>query len=408
MNVLNSLDFSLDTPMDSVIESRTEVMIDSSAPLHTPTSNNIIRLYMNGNGFVDPHSIAVYATVTYRSLQAEANVIPPTMYDVVNTIRVIDGSGQVLEEINEAELLNQKLHEASSNSDYLDCSGGFSNSQKDPSKRPLLNATPYSYRVNATDCLGLFQQEKYLHLPSFKGLQLELRLNSNDRAFTKKVADTCTYELSNVKLVYDEIQVSRGYMDLYSQQVSSGGYAISFSTYTHLQNSVGVGTNQVALNKTASKVKAFLSCLRESGNVDNAISKSTATDSRVVSYQYQVNGKNYPGQPIESPARAFQELLVANYNHKDNRHANICVDDFTSEYAFAGSKSDADVQKGTFVMWKDTEKASGSALSGIESSANSTFLRINVATGPVAPIVDTFVNHERVLSVQSGRVIVID
>ena len=42
--LLSELDFSLDMPSDGVVESRHEIVIDSSAPTHTATTNNIIRL----------------------------------------------------------------------------------------------------------------------------------------------------------------------------------------------------------------------------------------------------------------------------------------------------------------------------------------------------------------------------
>jgi len=409
MELLKELDFSLELPTDGVIESRTEVVIDSPATSHTASTNNIVRLYINGSGFIDPHSVQIYADVSCPNLQDKDNVIPPATYELFETIRVIDGRGNVLEEINQAGLLSQKLHEASSNTSFLDCTYGFTNSQKDVSKRIVDTAT--NFRLSALDVLGFFNQSKYLHLPTFKGLQIELRCVTNDVAFSIKhgTTDNVTYSLENVKLHYTEVQASRGYMEQYAAKLLEGGYAINFSTYAHLQNnSGGTGQTQIALNKTASKVKAVFSTVREGANRGNKLKREVATDSRVVSYQYQIDGRNYPSQPVSSAAKAYHELLEANYNHKDNRHSNICYEDFTGQWAFAGGKADADVKKGSYAMWYDLEKASSSPLSGTPMKANSAFLKVNIDAAVTSPVVDTFVNFERVLSVQEDRIIIVD
>lgn len=405
MELLDELNFELNMPTDSVVQSRNDVVINSPSNTHSPTSNNIIRLYMDGSGFVDPHTVKVFADVECLTVTNTANVIPPSTYELINNIRIIDGSGQVLEEVSQSNLLSQKLHEASSDASFMDCTYGFTNSQKDPSKRLL---TKTNFRVSALDVCGLLNQSKYLHLPSFKGLQIEMRLATNEEAFSNKQADNVTFQLTNVQLHYTEVQVSQAYLQAYNEKLMSGGYAISFPTHSHLQTQTGTGQSQITLNKTASRVKSIVSTVRESGNRNNKLYKETATDSRVTSYQYQIEGRNFPNQPVNSASKAYHELLRANYNTKDNRHSNVCWDDWTNEWAFTGAKTGTDVQYGTFSMWFDFEKSSSSPLSGVPMKANSAFLKVDIDPAVNTPVVDSFVCFERVLSVQPDRVVIVD
>jgi len=414
MDILDELNYTLEMPTDGVIESKTEVVLTSPQGTHSPTQNNTIRLYLNGNGFVDPHSISVYADFSTTALASEANVIPPTTYQLFESIRILDGRGNILEEIQGADLLSTHLHNASSSSDFLDCAYGFTNSQKDVSKR-VCSPVATNFRLAATDVLGLFAQSKYLHLPSFKGLQLEMRLVSNSAAYSVKsgvaTEDAVGFLLENVKLHYTEVQVSRGYIDMYNEKVAAGGYALSFPTYFHLQNSATVGGNQLSLNKTASKVKAIVSVMRENGSRGVLVGKSeTAGDSRVANFQYQISGRNYPPEPVSSKSKAFHQLLESNGNRKNNTHSNVCYDDFTSQWAWAAGNKDAtaSVKFGTYSMWVDLEKSSSSPLSGTSMEANSSFVKVNVEAGVVAPVIDSFVIHERVLSVQPDRIVIVD
>ena len=410
--LLSELDFSLDMPSDGVVESRNEVVIDSSAPSHSATNNNIIRLYMTSSGFVDPHTVQIFADVSYPTVTAQtaANVIPGCHF--FSDVRVLSQRGDVLEELNNTQLLSQKLHEASSDADYMNCGGSFTNSQKDVSLRQVaLSAAPVNFRMNITDVLGIFNQPKYLHMASFGGgLQIELRCGSNESVMTTK-DDTVAaqYSLSNVRLHYEEVLVSRGYMDLYNEKLQQGGYALSFPTHSHLQSPVTAGgETQIALNKTASKVKYVFSTVRESANRNKIDKNETATDSRVVSYQYQINGKNFPPQAVRSKAKAYQELLEANGNHKDNRTALICYKDFNEQWEFGASKTSETIQNGTYAAWMNLEKSASSALSGTGMTANSSFLKINVDAAVASPVVDTFVCFSRVLSVQPDRVVIVD
>ena len=408
--LLSELDFSLDMPSDGVVESRNEVVIDSSAPTHTATNNNIIRLYMTSSGFIDPHTVQIFADVTYPAVLVEGDVIPGCHF--FSDVRVLSQRGDVLEELNNVQLLSQKLHEASSDADYMNCGGSFTNSQKDPKLRQVPVATPINFRMNVTDVLGIFNQPKYLHMASFGGgLQIELRCGSNDSVMTTRAANTLAdYTLSNVRLHYEEVLVSRGYMDLYNEKLQQGGYALSYPTHSHLQSPVSAGgETQVPLNKTASKVKYVFSTVREAAQRNTKQKNETATDSRVVSYQYQINGKNYPAQAVRSKAKAYQELLEANGTHKDNRTALICYSDFNNEFAFTTTgKAEASVQYGTYASWMNLEKSASSALSGTGMTANSSFLKINVDAAVANPVVDTFVCYERVLSVQPDRVVIVD
>ena len=247
MSLLPELDYSITLPTDSIIESRTDVVLSSPSTSHSYKNNHIIRLNIAGSGFVDPLSISLYAdvfvsapntTAANFSMTKTDRVIVPSTYEMFDSIRILDGYGNVLEELNEAALLSQKLHEASSNSDFLDCSYGFTNSQKDLSKRQTLSnvnsdTNKETFRIAALDIVGLFSQEKLIHLPTFKGLQIEMRMISNENAFTSKAAGDATgaeYKLMNVKLHYTEIQASRGYMNEYNKKIKDGGYALNFRT----------------------------------------------------------------------------------------------------------------------------------------------------------------------------------
>ena len=406
--ILNELDFNLPEITDNVITSTNDVVLNSASNTHTPTNNSIIRFNISGSGYLQPHSCELYADVTFTFATA-ANFISPCMYELFDSIRILDQSGQVLEEVtSSAGLLNRVLHNASSSSDYLDCSP-YTNSQKDVNKRYAVSAVAKTFRINALEVMGLFQQEKYLHLPSFKGgLQLECRLASTDALCTNKVPDaTLAVSLSNVQLMYTEVQVSEAYQQLYNEKLMSGGYGIAFPSYSHLSNGCSEGYNMLALNKSVSKCKSIVSVVRNGGDRNNEIKSETSTRHNVVSYQYQVNGKNVPSQAITSKARAFQELLTANYNHKNNQYANVC-DDFERNFEFATVKTATDVKDGTYAMWIDLEKSS-SAMSGVRMEGNSSFLKISLEAGQFdSPVVDTFVCYEKILSVQPQRVVVVE
>jgi hypothetical protein len=409
-----SLDYSIPTSKDSQINFKREVRLQSPAAVHSSTQNSTIRFHLtSSHNFLDPETLAVYATVTYTgggaTLNAAnvANAHIPNTAQMCSSFRLMSGSGKILEEIRDVGMYYTLMSDVSSSAEYQDRNADLTmNGHSEPYSR---SAEPLVYRISCLDVSGLLHCGKLLHLQSLGGgLVVEIELAPDANVFgVRNAGHNPSYALTNVHCRYTEVSPSDAVRARYMDDVmgNPSGYAVVFDTCSTLTATIQSAIETIALPKKALKVKSLMSIVRTSADlVDKQKWLYARESASFKSFYYTIGGTQHPQNPVNSFAKAYEEGLKVGGNLKNCNHSGLSRAQWTTNIAAIHATSrDTDTTNGRFYMAQDLELSSG-ALSGVSmSGAGSDSLSIDFTGLTVPAVVTTFVVHSRVLSIsQSG------
>lgn len=427
--VLKELDFRIRAPADEVLEnSRVNTKITAGTATNSPTLNNIVRLQIAGNGWLDLSSVNVYATVT-ETAGGTANLTPdplssstcirkPSTGGYCSQFRIISGGGQVIEDMRVADLYYELMNRISSDCEYQNNTLDITtNGHSNPANRRDLSAG-VSLRVAVTDISGFLNSTgKYIYLPSFGGsITLEFTLRTNEAAYTVRAGgDSVTYAWTNTECRYDTVMVSEAYQRVYNE-VFREGFALTFPTYSVNTNNVSSLSNAVLqLNKKADRIRDIITVVRDQAQLnDKQVDSHHFLGGTAPSVSYMVAGRRFPPAPLTSHAHIYQELLKCTFNQKNVKHAPCINSNNFLEATDASADiaaTEGTVGQGCFCMPVELEQVPGNFYSGTSTSGVGDMAEISLtphasATGPYR--CDTFINHIRVLSVSPDGILVSD
>jgi hypothetical protein len=367
-------------------------------------------------------------------------------------MRIMTGTGVVLESIQDIGLAHTVMTDLSTSADYEDHNAVIQyNGARRPSYR---NGNPVSatddpsnyFRLAALDLSGVLHQGKLIHANSLGGLVIELDLADPKVCFGTRAAagtDVIDYTFTDVTCRFMDVTVSDSERIAYENDVvgPGAGYALVIQTFTTLQNVVTSLQQSVSLPKRANKVKAIMSVHRPQVDLVNRRSwPFSRTSQGFVEYQYTINGQEYPTAPCSTYQKAHEEALKITYNHKNCLYAGPSFREWTDDYSIdtlTRVTTTTDVLHpisgeqfaGKFVMGYDFEKQQG-ALSGTPMTGTGDTLHFDftnaIANGTAvggaanpddgyrtllqktAGQITSFILHERVISIAKAGVSVYD
>jgi hypothetical protein len=428
--VLKELDFRIRAPADEILENtRVNTKVTTGTSTNSATLNNIVRLQISGNGWLDLSSVNVFAKITTTATNSVLTPDPATTSTCVrkpstggycSQFRILSGGGSVVEDMRVADLYYELMNRISSDCEYQNNTLDITtNGHSNPANRRDLSGG-VTLRVATTDISGFLNSTgKYIYLPSFGGsITLEFTLRSDASAYVvRDGADAVTYAWTNTECRFDTVQVSEAYQRVYNE-VFREGFAMVFPTYSVNTNNITSLSNAVLqLNKRADRIRDIITVVRDqaqlnSKQVDEHHFLGSSGDPSV---SYLIAGKRYPPAPLDSHAHLYQELLKCTFNQKNVKHApcvnsaNFC--EASDGSANIGTTQGALLNQPSFCLATELEQVPGEFYSGVSSSGVGDMCEMSMtphasATGPYR--CDTFINHIRVLSVSPDGVQVND
>ena len=236
----SELVYSPEERFANVVMSRNEVSMTNATPAFTYTGNNRVEFRITSSNFIDLASLEIYAiistvltggTTTHTAANA-TKYIPEGTMSLFSDITLSSASGTVIEQVSNAQVLGQIVHNLSASPQYLDSVGSFANNQIQSYERRSAAGTGVRLRISAHKLLGFLSCGKYVKPSSFGGgLILSLTMAPDSTLGVVHGGGTAVTSLSLVILVYDELMVTPAYADLYRQDYESQSFRIGFSSW---------------------------------------------------------------------------------------------------------------------------------------------------------------------------------
>ena len=383
---------------------------------HSPISNPVLRFELSTTNFVDLSTVQLYCNITneytkgggsssaFAGTASAAEISVPSTMDLFNTITVSTGSGQILQTISEAHVVNRILTLTASN-DYLETAGSFSNISLNPLNRRRINGGQTQVRVDALQCLGFLKCGKFINPSSLGNLVFTFQMNPNSSLYHCDALDSVNCVLSQATMYWEECIMSPSYIESYNEVYLKNGYQLMYQNYATqtLTLSAGSTSQSVNFNMNISRCKALLTAIRPDSAISNQASQELAfTSSGLVEYSYMLGSMRVPQQPISSYVRSYQELLRIAYMD------DSCMCDLPSFARFSTdyTKPSTTTQQinGCFVAGVDLEKYGSTNKSGIPLSGSSQFI-VNWSSLAASKAVVVAV-HDVGVSIKDQRILV--
>ena len=362
-----------------------------------------IRFKIRSGDFIDAHSI--YMTLDYQqnAVNNNANRAEPANGGgcLFKEIRILSGTGVVLERIRRCDLLQNILQNFSLSKNNVESvlrigGGGVGYKLVDTvhTNDRMGNSANTDNKITFHLPSGFLHScGKFLDCGALKSLVIELELNDN-ATFLKGVGTITapTFKISNPQLHYDEIKVSGEYLRAYQQSLVNG-LNIGYSTYTH---SSSIGGSSVRISKSVSRLKDIISVVipnvADDKIADRIDTYKAQTDA--MRWNYSIGSENYPVSQIQSVSQSYYSALKVMARNKDSYCGYITYPQFASS-------------KGILAV--DVELNQGSSFSGVKTTGNPDILLLSSGNLSTATdVVHSFLHHERILRFSNGSVEVLE
>ena len=361
-----------------------------------------IRFKIRSGDFIDAHSI--YMTLDYQ--QSVENDHQSDRAEPANgggclfkEIRILSGTGVVIERIRRCDLLQNILQNFSLSKNNFESvlrigGGGVGFNATGNTNDRMGNTANTDNKITFHLPSGFLHScGKFLDCGALKSLVIELELNDN-ATFLKGVgtATAPTFQISNPQLHYDEIKVSGEYLRAYQMSLVNG-LNIGYSTYTH---SSSIGGSSVRISKSVSRLKDIISVVIPNVANDKIADRidTYKPQNDAMRWNYSIGSENYPVSQIQSVSQSYYSALKVMARNKDSYCGYITYPQFKAN-------------KGILAV--DCELNQGSSFSGVKTTGNPDILLLssgNVSTA--TDIVHSFLHHERILRFSNGSVEVLE
>jgi hypothetical protein len=373
------LQFSPSLPVLPSETVNTSVVISpSNGNSFNPSSNSII-FDLPTSGYLDPSTLTLRFKLVVENATSSVSMLGGA-YSVINRLQVYFGS-QTVENISNWNMLYTDLVNLSYNAAQkanLAITHGFLDlGATDPDlvnvNNRLISASGSTIYVAIPLVCLLSSAEKLLPLGMMSAVRVELTLAQISEIFSGTTVTN--YTVSNVEASMDVIKFGSGVDALVRSMgekifIKSQSMSVIGSTLT----SGSSGNLSLIFNQRVSSLKGV--ALHISGNDStkclNKIFDSVDVTTDKGSYQFQVNGINYPPKPLstqDNKASCMAELrnFVSGFHSIQGSNMSIVP----KEYFYTQASTTSLTAPGKFIIGVSTEKiqdARNALLTGISTS----------------------------------------
>ena len=371
--------YSPDELYANVVMSRNEVSMTNATPAFAYTGNNRIEFRVTSSNFIDLASLEVYANISTAlaggtSTHTAGNAtkyLPEGTMSLFSDITLSSASGTVIEQVSNAQVLGQVVHNLSASPGYLDTVGSFANNQVQSYERKSAAGNGVRVRISAHKLLGFLSCGKYVKPSSFGGgLILSLTMAPDSTlGVVRDAGGTAETSLSLVTLVFDDLLVTPAYADLYRQDYESQSFRIGFSSWGSQAVNVAAGSSRsVPFSGNARRCKALVAVSRRKDDVLNKRFPSTAfLSSGYSSHNFEVSGVRYPAGSCNGHSQAAEEIIKyarAKMDCQMGSNQNMAM--VSSDWVESTGDDRSSQLNGKFMAVFDAEKVGTHDQSGIK------------------------------------------
>jgi len=274
------------------------------------SQGSVIRIPVSSSDYMDLNSAVLCLSVTNQSAAA-ADFDSQTASSIIERLRVYGGQGgsSVLDQIEHYALVSSSISSWTKTAEQRASDELLSNGGAFAAGGTLKVQIPLSYSA-------FFVNSTSKALPPC-AWTLEVTLANGNNAFFGTV-DMSGYTVNDVYLHIPSVSVSPSYSENLASMAQSQGGTISWTAcgiQTSFGSLQGVGPQAVPINSRVSSLRALVSILRESANLNDETKYSSRHSIGWVSqFQYEIAGRMVPPQAVtvaldSDVGAAFSELI---------------------------------------------------------------------------------------------------
>jgi hypothetical protein len=318
--MLQSLDFSLSASASYVIQRTSSSFYPSGASEMSPTGNQVVRVQLTSESFLDPETIRIQFTLA--NVGAGVSVLPKSgPWCFFSRARLLC-SGTLLEDVFYANRLNEMLINVLQPANYATDERIQGYNIWTGAQNEIAPGTSYTANFKPL-CFGILHSKKMW--PAFAaggGLTLELYLAP---------ANECTdgaagqdWKIQQLEVKCDTVLMDSALENSYKRLLLEGkSLSIGYTTFSTIFQSFAKGTPNlsVPIVKAATRIRGILASFGESNDPTEFLhpdanqlalagGNSELYDSKV-SLMVGLGAKRFPIKPIDNAAFFFENLKKA-------------------------------------------------------------------------------------------------
>ena len=416
----------------------------------SPTNNNIIRFFINGDAFLDPQHSSLNMTIVNKSGANQPVRLSSSGYSVIRAWRTYGPDGTVIDQVQDCNVLMSALLDYQTCPEYRESVGAnllglpsnviLYNTGNDADKIATASYWQNNFviandgAINVSLPLQFFlNNEKYLPLRAMSapGIQLEIELAPGPVALRSGEVGTTTgiagnavvvnrailaYEVQNPRVDLQMVHFSSSFYQTFDQiMLASGGVELHSQRWTSHPRSYpsGIGNNTTIISHRSHSVKSMISVVRAdafNGSSSAGLNNLHCPGDGARHYpaalqvQWRVGNTLYPPQTLRNKEEQYREVIHAlGYSPYDSNYSNNVR---AFEYAgalgdFVSSVSGAGEYKECFMYGIDFEAFAGEDMeNGLDTATRGENIEIlHTSTDDVASTLNTFVLDDMIVLV---------
>lgn len=330
-----------------VVTDRNEMRI--TYPITELHENERFSVVLNTTNFVDLRSVKMFGSLQVTNSQGLTVQSWPSPF-LFESITLKTEQGIVLEHLDQAHLISTLARKVGRCKDDEETVLGNSLL----SKFNVHNLTSHNDAVEipAFNLLGFFNLRKILRLSSLGALVIDFKLGSTNELYQSKsnegrvnYYDTdLTFQLNNMFILYDELQVSESYLAKYISEYEQGKMTLTMNTIAHSRDVIKglAGEKTIRIHRSVNKVRTILTTVTPYGSDRRMNDRNNFGCNSYIPpytrdnlyYQYKLSGQSYPSLAVRSTAQAYkhyQDCFYLNYGRKQIN--DVTYSDFISSPA---------------------------------------------------------------------------
>jgi hypothetical protein len=386
-----------------VVTDRNEMRI--TYPITELHNDERFSVVLNTTNFVDLRSVKMFASLQVSS--QGLNVRSWSNPFLFESITLKTEQGIVLEHLDQAHLISTLARKVGRSKDDEETVLG--NSLLSNFNVNNLSANTAPVEIPAFNLLGFFNLRKVLRLSSLGALVIDFKLSNANELYQSKSNEgrinyyntDLLFQLNNMFILYDEVQVSESYLAKYISEYEQGKMTLTMNTIAHSRDVIKglAGEKTIRIHRSANKVKTILTTVTPYGSDRRMDDKNNFGCNSYIPpyshdnmyYQYKLSGQSYPSLGVRSTAQAYkhyQDCFYLNYGRKQIN--DITYSDFISSpacrYAFKFKDPENPAVSLDSYTFTNGHHILGTSKTNVSLDSNSGYLTVTLPA-PAAPYV---------------------
>lgn len=406
------------------ILSRLTTEFSSQAREYKPDENQIIKIPVNTNGFID--GLSSYIKMKVKKSNHDSHFDIAGVHSLIKNLRISTAEGKYIEDLRNYNVFACMMTTIQTPEEW-NSSTGFYCEMRPQSDRYIeekksADADAYTAslaqgkNVDYTVCFHLmsgFLNNKFLIPAKYCPFTIELELAPSNVALVSADVDASVLTITDPVFVADIVNMSPDFYKAIEDEMKEGladpnrGIYLPYSVWYQNQFKCSAKSEQYQVNLKSSDMKEILFVNRLQANVADK-SKWSLSDFKYLgtdelSIQIQANGQLYPQKGMNSPQQCYIELMKSLCYHNDLSVQPTYLN---------GSKYESTIEgKGKFICGIDLELDNLSGMySGISTSSdyNVNIMATQSGAAGTNHYVDVFANLGRALKLVGDSVLILE